>query len=93
LLVSLVLVVMLGATFPFAWRGASRTQVVGLALITSGGLGNLIDRLLNEGAVVDFIVLGRDGLIHTGVFNVADVAILAGILLFLLMGGRQSGRG
>jgi signal peptidase II len=45
-------------------------------------LGNLIDRLLNGGQVVDFVNVGV-GDLRTGIFNLADVAIMigAGVLL------------
>ncbi len=55
--------------------------VASSALIIGGGLGNLIDRILNQGAVIDFMNIGI-GPIRTGVFNVADLAILAGIFIF-----------
>ena len=47
-----------------------------------GGFSNLIDRLLNDGAVVDFVSVGV-GNLRTGIFNLADGAIMlgAGILL------------
>ncbi|MBL4796713.1 MAG: signal peptidase II [Oleispira sp.] len=47
------------------------------SLFIGGGFGNLYDRVFNDGAVVDFmlIVLGP---VRTGVFNVADVAIMVG---------------
>jgi signal peptidase II len=61
----------------------SRAQLVGLSLVIGGGFGNLADRLLRGGLVVDFAVL-RIGPLHTGVFNIADVALMAGIGLFLL---------
>lgn len=51
------------------------------ALIIGGGLGNLMDRIINQGAVIDFMNVGI-GPIRTGVFNVADLAILAGIFIF-----------
>jgi signal peptidase II len=38
--------------------------------------------------VIDFISLGIGGL-HTGIFNVADVAITAGIVVTLLAGRRR----
>lgn len=68
--------------FTFRAAGLSTGQRAGLALILSGGLGNLIDRVVNDGQVIDFVVL-RLGPLHTGVFNVADVAITAGILVVL----------
>jgi signal peptidase II len=58
-----------------------RVEVIALALIVSGALGNLIDRVA-LGVVRDFMHIGI-GPIRTGIFNVADVAAMAGaILLF-----------
>lgn len=48
-------------------------------LIIGGGLGNLYDRAFNDGLVIDFMVIGI-GSIKTGVFNVADIAIMAGAI-------------
>lgn len=56
------------------------TAVAALALIIGGGLGNLVDRVTNDGRVVDFLNLGV-GPVRTGVFNLADVAITAGVVL------------
>jgi len=58
--------------------GASLPALVGLGLVAGGGLANWLDRLLHDGAVTDFIVLGV-GPLRTGVFNVADVAVIAGV--------------
>ena len=55
---------------------------LGLALFLAGGLSNWIDRVA-DGVVVDFLNVGI-GPIRTGVFNVADVAILGGALLFAI---------
>jgi signal peptidase II len=65
---------------------ADRLTALGLiscSLLVAGALGNLIDRLLNQGRVVDFLVLGTDKL-HTGVFNVADVLLMVGSLMLLV---------
>ncbi|MBX3436358.1 MAG: signal peptidase II [Planctomycetaceae bacterium] len=54
-----------------------------LALILAGGVGNLIDRMTtDEAVVIDFLNLGI-GWLRTGVFNVADMAITAGFLMLL----------
>jgi len=72
--------------------------VVAYTLVVGGGLSNLIDRVLNDGAVVDFMNVGLGGL-RTGIFNVADMAITAGVVLLMLVGFRhgpadgQSGEG
>ncbi|MBI5463955.1 MAG: signal peptidase II [Ignavibacteriales bacterium] len=58
-------------------------QVWGLALITAGGFGNLLDRLLNNGAVVDFISIGVAGL-RTGIFNLADIAVTTGFFALVV---------
>jgi signal peptidase II len=54
-----------------------------LSLIVGGGLGNLLDRLTRGGCVADFMNLGI-GRVRTGIFNFADLFIMAGILLFIL---------
>jgi signal peptidase II len=53
------------------------TAVTGYSLIVAGGLGNLIDRALFNGVVTDFLNIGIGGL-RTGIFNIADVAIMVG---------------
>lgn len=68
----------LGAAFRSEWSGLSR---LGLALAAGGGISNLADRV-RYGAVVDFLNVGI-GPVRTGIFNVADMAILLG-LAFLL---------
>ena len=53
--------------------------LVGIALVIGGGLGNWIDRTLHDGSVIDFVSLGFDRL-RTGIFNLADVAIVGGVI-------------
>lgn len=52
------------------------SALIGLTLILAGGFGNLIDRY-TQGHVTDFILL-TTGNLHTGIFNLADVAITGG---------------
>jgi len=66
-----------------AGAASSRASLAGLALLAGGGLGNWIDRLLHDGLVTDFVSVGL-GPLRTGIFNVADVCIVAGAALFLL---------
>ena len=68
---------------------AART-LHGLALVAGGGLGNWADRVLHGGTVTDFVSLGA-GPLRTGVFNLADVCIVAGFALLLLPPGRRPG--
>jgi signal peptidase II len=53
------------------------------ALIAAGGLGNIIDRVMNE-RVVDFMHM-HFGLFGTGIFNVADLYITFGVGIYLLV--------
>lgn len=60
----------------------SNPAVVATSLFIGGGVGNLIDRIRFEGGVTDFMNLGIGG-VRTGVFNAADVFIVAGFAVFL----------
>jgi len=72
-------------------RSLSPADLTGLSLIAAGGIGNLIDRALNNGAVIDFINVGV-GSLRTGIFNIADVAILAGAGVAIFLGFHQRRR-
>jgi signal peptidase II len=58
------------------------------ALIASGGFSNWVDRARFDGLVVDFMNVGI-GRLRTGIFNVADLAIMVGIGLLFVHGNRQ----
>jgi signal peptidase II len=57
---------------------------VAIVCFFAGGIGNLLDRMLHDGLVTDFIVLGI-GPLSTGIFNLADVAITFGGLACALL--------
>jgi signal peptidase II len=59
------------------------THLFGLSLMIGGGSSNLLDRIMNDGAVVDFLNIGI-GSVRTGVFNVSDICILLGMFLILV---------
>lgn len=97
-----VFLAIIGGILVFRWH-MEPVQFIALALLFSGGLGNLIDRVTQNGYVTDFLNVGigpyhvgpfslgpinfapfQFGL-RTGIFNVADMAIMAGAgLLFWL---------
>lgn len=54
----------------------------GIITILAGGIGNLYDRAV-YGSVTDFVHMNF-GIFETGVFNVADVAIMVGVGMLLL---------
>jgi signal peptidase II len=66
--------------FWYTRRKAPWPEQVALALLLAGDAGNLLDRIF-RGYVVDFIHLR-----YWPVFNVADICITAGVLLFLWKG-------
>lgn len=75
----------------YAWRDSARTStsmLVGISLLVAGGVGNLIDRIVNDGHVVDFMFVGV-GWLRTGVFNVADMALTAGVIIAVLASLRR----
>lgn len=88
-LLSLVITVAL-----LLWLAKTRSplQAGAIGVLIGGALGNALDRLLH-GAVADFVLL------HWGnwtwyVFNIADIAIVAGVVLLLydgLFSGKRDG--
>ena len=68
----------------------SPAALLGLALFAGGTVSNLVDRVV-DGSVVDFLNVGV-GPLRTGIFNVADVAILAGAALVLPFRGLKAPR-
>ena len=56
---------------------------IALTLYLAGGLGNLIDRFVNDGHVIDFMIM-RVGGLQTGIFNVADMLIMVGVGILLV---------
>lgn len=57
--------------------------IVAVSLIIGGGVGNLIDRIFNDGKVVDFIDVR---IINFAIFNFADIcAVVGGLLLCLFV--------
>ena len=77
-LTGLVLVALLVTSLRAPW---SRWRALGLALFAAGGISNWVDRV-TSGSVVDFMNVGI-GWLRTGIFNVADVAIMIGCALVL----------
>ena len=59
-------------------------KLFSFALIISGGLGNIIDRILFDRHVTDFMIVSILG-IHTGIFNFADVCVTTGAIGLLLL--------
>lgn len=81
-------VVVIGAVVLISTRLTTTTSAVGLGLVLGGAAGNLTDRLVRgpglAGEVVDFIDLQV-----WPVFNLADSAIVLGVVVLVLHGIRR----
>ena len=77
-------ILLTGFIVGFLWKEKDGHPLVkyGLALILSGAIGNLIDRLF-YGKVVDFLDV-MVGNFHWYIFNVADSAVTIGMVLFII---------
>jgi signal peptidase II len=85
---------LVAAVILFFWlkRAENRIESIGIGLIIGGAIGNAIDRILH-GAVFDFVHF-HVGSFSWYVFNVADAAIVIGVILmvaspFLALGSRR----
>lgn len=67
----------------FFWlkRAENRLEAIGIGLIIGGAIGNAIDRIWH-GAVFDFVHF-HAGTFSWYVFNVADAAIVIGVILMV----------
>ncbi|MDY6934946.1 MAG: signal peptidase II [Spirochaetota bacterium] len=56
-----------------------------IALIISGAVGNIIDRISGRPGVVDFIYIGNDRIFRWPAFNIADAVIVIGAFLLIII--------
>ncbi len=68
--------------YTFFDKKQSVVSVIASSLIIGGGVGNLIDRISNNGTVIDFVNVGI-GPVRTGIFNIADMAVLFGCIMLI----------
>lgn len=68
--------------YAFRPEGRKRWVAIGLGLIMGGAMGNLLDRLRFDAVVDMFLFYWREW--YFPVFNVADIAIVCGVGLFIL---------
>ena len=66
----------------FRDKTLNKWQIAALAFIVGGGLSNIVDRVMNN-YVVDMLHIQLTESIETGVFNVADMAIMLGMFMML----------
>lgn len=74
------------------FKEKNTVRIILIMTIIGGGLNNLIDRLINNFTVTDFLNFGI-GSIRTGVLNVADLSVTfgaIGLIIFELRQGRKT---
>jgi signal peptidase II len=81
---------LLGITIYFIKKYSNKSfiKLAPVILIFSGGIGNIIDRLLYNRHVSDFINLGINDL-RTGIFNFADMYVTAGVIMLLITSRKE----
>lgn len=70
-------------TYTIFGKNLQTFDILSFSLILGGGAGNLIDRLFKGGVVIDFMILTL-GSVSTAIFNIADTAIVSGLLLLAI---------
>lgn len=85
-LLSILPLIFLVGLFVYTIKHAKQMSFIKMfsfALLFAGGMGNIIDRILFDRHVTDFMNLGFQQ-IRTGIFNFADVCVTAGAIGLLL---------
>jgi signal peptidase II len=91
-LLSVLPLLFLFGFFVFALRRSGHMnflEMLPFTLIFSGGVGNIIDRLLFDRHVTDFMNVGIQSL-RSGIFNFADLYITAGVLILVVKNARRA---
>lgn len=65
------------------YKESDKLSIILIVSIIAGGLGNIYDRLFNNGYVTDFLNFGI-GNLRTGILNIADISITFGAIILLL---------
>lgn len=82
MLTLLPIVVLLAGLGYLIWQKKIATiPLIAACFMIGGGIGNVYDRLLYH-SVTDFMHIGF-GIFQTGIFNMADVSVSVGVIVFL----------
>ena len=71
-----------GLFFILSKKNLSNGMLAGFCFVIGGGIGNIFDRIVH-GSVTDFLHINF-GFFQTGIFNMADMSIMAGVAVILL---------
>lgn len=81
-LLSIIPLMVLLALFVYVLKNIGRMNTIkwfSFAMIFAGGIGNVIDRIIFDRHVTDFMNVGI-GNLRTGIFNVADMCVTFGAI-------------
>ena len=77
-LMTLLMIIVALIYIAFKFNKLKDLTVFGIALVISGGIGNLIDRLF-RGYVIDYIDFSE--IVDFPIFNFADICIVVGVII------------
>ena len=84
LLIILPVVVLISISiYTYLDKTLDRNSIIGFSLIIGGGVSNIFDRIV-YGSVTDFMYINLGGIFKTGIFNIADLSVTAGMILILI---------
>jgi signal peptidase II len=84
LIVSIIVLILILAFFIYE-KNKNMIFCTSMALITSGAIGNILDRVTGRKGVVDFINVGISENMRWPTFNAADAVIVAGAFLLFIV--------
>lgn len=83
LLIGLPILTLLGMLiYTIVKKDMDKITSICMATVVGGGIGNIYDRIL-YGSVTDFLHI-KIGAFQTGIFNMADVSVMVGVIVLLL---------
>jgi signal peptidase II len=77
-----LLFLVIASIYVLTKKNLSLSRVVAISFVIGGGIGNIYDRLVH-GSVTDFLHIDL-GVVQTGIFNMADVSIMIGMIMLLI---------
>ena len=84
LLLAIPIAVCLYGLYYCAFKLTDKNLIIAFVCIMGGGLGNLVDRLIYDFHVVDFLNFGI-GSLRTGILNVADMSVTFAVIYLLVI--------
>ena len=78
-----IIVLILITIYTYVEKTLDHISIIGFSLIIGGGIANIFDRIF-FGSVTDFLYINLGGIFKTGIFNIADLSVTAGMILVIL---------